>query len=97
MGYGMPGMQPKSKAAAIWMRFLLGPFGVTPFYMGYTGMGFLQLVYGLLYFASMILNFIPLGFIVPALLSLGGLTWSIIDAVRISNGSLPDARGIPLV
>ena len=85
--YGPP---LKSRKAALWLAFFLGPFGAHRFYLGHTASGI----------AMLALNLASLAFLtnLTMAIGLGVLTtgWLIVDMARIAGGGLREANGRPL-
>lgn len=84
--YGYP--QPKSKIAAGLFGIFLGGLGIHRFYLGYTGIGVLQLC------LTVVVSLFTFGF---GLLFVG--LWGFIEGIMILAGAghfQRDARGVPL-
>jgi TM2 domain-containing membrane protein YozV len=84
--YGAPGVrEPKQKLVAGLLGILLGSLGIHRFYLGYNGIGTVQLVLGLL------------GIFTCGITTIASGIWGIIDGVMILTGSIAtDAQGVPL-
>ena len=86
-GAGVPpvGVQPKQKIVAALLGILLGWLGIHRFYLGYTTIGIIQLVLGLL------------GAVTCGITTIAAWVWGIVDGVMILTGSMrTDAQGVPL-
>lgn len=80
----------KSKIFAGLLALMFGEFGVDKFYLGYTKGGVARLI---LFFVSIVLCFVAVGFIGIVILAI----WIIVDAVKIFTGKTLDANGNELV
>ena len=78
--------QPKSQLVALLLAVFLGGFGIHRFYLGYTTIGVIQLIMGVLGYLT---SFLLIG--IPILLAL--YVWVIIDIIRIATGTLKPADG----
>jgi TM2 domain-containing membrane protein YozV len=84
--YAAPGVrEPKQKLVAGLLGILLGSLGIHRFYLGYNGIGTVQLVLGLL------------GMLTCGITTIVSAIWGIVEGVMILTGSIArDAQGVPL-
>jgi len=68
------------------LAFFLGELGVHRFYLGYTGIGIIQL---LMFVVGFVLSFVLIG--IPILIAV--LVWVLIDFIRILTGDLQPKAG----
>lgn len=80
-------MPLKSGVVAGLLQLFLGWFGLGRFYLGYTGIGGMQLVLGLVGLAGTMMCFVGLIVLVP--LSI----WVVIEGIMMIAGAIPDAAG----
>jgi TM2 domain-containing membrane protein YozV len=79
----------KSGFVAAVLQFFFGGFGLGRFYLGYTGIGLLQLALNIIGWATAV---VLVGFVI--LVPLG--IWILVDCFRMVSRSMPDAQGRPL-
>ena len=77
------GQSQKSKLAAGLLAIFLGYLGIHNFYLGYTSRAVTQLLLSLLLSWTVV---VPIGIWI----------WTIVEAVKIFQGQIPDANGCPL-
>jgi len=96
------------QTATFLMSFCLGPLAVDRFYLGYTGVGVVKLLFSMI--ISIIIAVIKccvkgdgrptfatqVAVIVICILSFGPTVWWLTDWILILRGELPDADGDPL-
>lgn len=78
--------QGKSKGTAALLAFFLGVLGIHRFYLGYNGIGIVQLL------------LLVGGFLTCGITSIAAGLWAFIDFILILTGSISkDAEGNPIV
>ena len=77
---------PRNKLVAALLGIFVGAFGVHRFYLGYTAIGIIQLILGIL------------GIVTCGITTLASAVWGLIEGILILTGSInKDAQGRPLV
>jgi len=79
----------KSGFIAATLQFFLGGFGAGRYYLGYTGLGTIQLLLSIIGWAT---SFLLVGFVLLIPLWI----WLIVDIFRMVSCSMSDAHGRPL-
>jgi TM2 domain-containing membrane protein YozV len=83
--FGPDGRPLKSKLTAGLLGLIFGTLGVHRFYLGYTGIGVLQLLLTLvLWFPTCFVSWAVVGI------------WALVDSIMCFTGSMTDAEGRPL-
>jgi TM2 domain-containing membrane protein YozV len=78
MPYPVYGPRPKKRSTALWLVFLVGPFGGHRFYLGHTWTGVAMFIIGVLT--------LPMCAIPTTI-------WALIDGAQIAAGSFRDSNG----